>query len=73
VADINQDLKVSAQSLPLLPKSARAAVTAAQLLFTELNHKIGNTEATKLIETRISVGNFKKLSLVAKSFLGAKP
>ena len=73
VADINEDLKLSAQSLPLLPKSARAAVTAAQLLFTELNHKIGNTEATKLIETRISVGNFKKLSLVVKSFLGAKP
>ena len=73
VADINEDLKLSAQSLPLLPKSARAAVTAAQLLFTELNHKIGNTEATKLIETRISVGNFKKLSLVIKSFLGAKP
>jgi phytoene/squalene synthetase len=73
VSDINQDLKLSALSLPLLPKSARAAVTAAQLLFTELNHKIGNTEATKLIETRISVGNFKKLSLVIKSFLGAKP
>jgi phytoene/squalene synthetase len=73
VKDINQDLKLSALSLPLLPKSARAAVTAAQLLFTELNHKIGNTEATKLIETRISVGNFKKLSLVIKSFLGAKP
>jgi hypothetical protein len=48
-------------------------VTAAQLLFTELNHKIGNTEAKKLIETRISVGNSKKLWLLAKSFLGAKP
>lgn len=73
VADINEDLKVSAQSLPLLPKSARAAVTAAQLLFTELNQTIGNTEAKKLIETRISVGNAKKLWLLAKSFLGAKP
>lgn len=73
VADINEDLKVSAASLPLLPKSARAAVTAAHLLFAELNLKIGNTEASKLIETRISVGNFTKLSLVVKSFLGAKP
>lgn len=73
VADINEDLKVSAQSLPLLPRSARAAVTAAQLLFTELNQTIGNTEAKKLIETRISVGNAKKLWLLAKSFLGAKP
>lgn len=73
VADINQDLKVSALSLPLLPRSARAAVTAAQLLFAELNQAIGNTEAKKLIETRISVGNAKKLWLLAKSFLGAKP
>ncbi len=73
VADINADLAVSAQSLPLLPRSARPAVTAAQLLFTELNNKIGNTEAIKLIETRISVGNFKKLWLRVKSFLGAKP
>ncbi len=73
VADINADLAVSAQSLPLLPRSARPAVTAAQLLFTELNNKIGNTEAIKLIETRISVGNFKKLWLLVKSFLGAKP
>ncbi|MEY4328112.1 MAG: hypothetical protein RIR71_782 [Actinomycetota bacterium] len=73
VADINSDLAVSAQSLPLLPRSARPAVTAAQLLFTELNNKIGNTEAIKLIETRISVGNFKKLWLLVKSFLGAKP
>ena len=73
VADINADLAVSAQSLPLLPRSARAAVTAAQLLCTGLNNKIGNTEAIKLIETRISVGNFKKLWLLVKSFLGAKP
>ncbi len=73
VADINADLEISAKSLPLLPRSARPAVTAAQLLFTELNHKIGNTDAKKLIETRISVGNFKKLWLLAKSFLGAKP
>ncbi len=73
VKDINADLAISAQSLPLLPMSARPAVTAAQLLFTELNSKIGNTEAKKLIETRISVGNFRKLWLLAKSFLGAKP
>ncbi len=73
VKDINADLAISAQSLPLLPRSARPAVTAAQLLFTELNSKIGNTEAKKLIETRISVGNFRKLWLLSKSFLGAKP
>lgn len=73
VADIDNDLSISAQSLPLLPTSARVAVTAAQLLFAELNRKIGNTSAKDLINTRISVSNFKKLILVTRAFLGAKP
>jgi phytoene/squalene synthetase len=73
VQDIEQDLEQSAMSLPLLPRSSRVAVTAAQLLFAELNSKIGNTSAKDLINTRISVSNFKKLFLVARAFLGAKP
>ncbi|MBJ7280338.1 MAG: squalene/phytoene synthase family protein, partial [Rhodoluna sp.] len=40
VQDINNDLAVSAQSIKLIPKSARKAVVSAQLLFTELNDKI---------------------------------
>jgi 15-cis-phytoene synthase len=73
VADIEKDLAVSAAALPLLPRSARVAVTAAQSLFAELNRKIGNTSAADLINTRISVSNFSKLGLVGRAFLGAKP
>jgi 15-cis-phytoene synthase len=73
VDDIEQDLRVSAASLPLLPRSARVAVTAAQLLFAELNKRIGNTSAKDLINTRISVPNRTKLVLVGRAFLGAKP
>lgn len=73
VQDIEKDLRVSAASLPLLPRSARVAVTAAQLLFGELNRKIGNTSAKDLINTRISVPNLTKLVLVGRAFLGAKP
>lgn len=73
VADIDQDLKVSALSLPLLPRSSRVAVTAAQLLFAELNRNIGNTSAQDLINTRISVNNFRKLLLVFRAYLGVKP
>ena len=73
VEDIERDLAVSAASLPLLPKSARVAVTAAQLLFAELNRKIGNTSAQDLINTRISVSNLSKLGLVSRALLGAKP
>lgn len=73
IADIDADLRLSAQSLPLLTRGARVAVTAAQLLFAELNRKIGNTSAQDLINTRISVSNLTKLVLVLRAFLGAKP
>jgi 15-cis-phytoene synthase len=73
VADIDKDLAVSSAALPLLPRSARVAVTAAQMLFSELNRKIGNTSAEDLINTRISVSNFSKLGLVLRAYLGAKP
>lgn len=72
VEDIRKDLSESAKTLPLLPSDARRAVAAAQLLFTELNEKIGTTEAAKLINSRISVSNFKKLLLLVRAILGAK-
>ena len=72
VEDIRKDLAESAKSLPLLPKDARRAVTAAQLLFTELNEKIGTTEASKLINTRISVSNSRKITLLLRAIMGVK-
>jgi len=73
VADIDQDIALAASSLPLLPSGARPAVTAALLLFAELNRKIARTPAAELIDTRISVSNPKKLLLVLRANLGAKP
>ena len=70
VEDIEKDISISNASLPLLPISARRAVTAAELLFAELNQKIRNTSAEKLIETRISVGTPKKILILLRSFLG---
>lgn len=72
-SDIDNDLRVSAEALPLLPKSSRTAVTAALLLFGELNRKIGNTSAQDLINTRISVNNLAKLALLVRASLGVKP
>lgn len=71
--DIENDLRVSADSLPLLPRLARTAVLAALLLFGELNRKIGNTSAKDLINTRISVSNIAKLALLVRALLGVKP
>ncbi len=73
VEDIRKDLANSAKTLPLLDPAARKAVTAAQLLFQELNEKISKTSASELISTRISVSNARKLILLIKSYLGAKP
>jgi phytoene/squalene synthetase len=70
VEDIEKDISTSNASLPLLPISARRAVTAAELLFAELNQKIRNTSAEKLIETRISVGTPKKILILLRSFIG---
>ncbi len=72
VADINADLAVSAESLPLLPTSARRAVTAAQLLFTQLNDQIAKTSAEELITKRISVSAKQKTALLIRAVLGAK-
>lgn len=72
VADINNDLAVSAQSLPLLPRSARRAVTAAQLLFTQLNNQIGRTSAKDLITKRISVSAAQKTALLIKAVMGVR-
>jgi phytoene/squalene synthetase len=72
VADIDKDLRVSAESLPLLPSSARRAVAAAQLLFTQLNRQISKTSAQELINRRISVGAAQKLALLIKAVIGVK-
>lgn len=72
VADINADLAVSAESLPLLPISARRAVTAAQLLFTQLNQEIAKTSAEELITKRISVSAAQKTALLIRAVIGVK-
>lgn len=72
VADIDKDLRVSAESLPLLPSSARRAVAAAQLLFTQLNRQISMTSAQELINRRISVGAAQKIALLIRAVMGVK-
>jgi len=73
VADIAADLIVAANSIRLLPKDVRPAVSAAQFLFQELTTKVAATPASVLITTRIRVSNPRKLALVAKALLGVTP
>jgi phytoene/squalene synthetase len=73
VADIAADLIVAANSIRLLPKDVRPAVSAAQFLFEELTKKVAATPAKVLISTRIRVSNPRKLVLVTKALLGVTP
>ena len=73
IDDIEADLALSAATLGLLPKSSRKAVAAAQMFFAELNTRIRNTPAEKLIETRISVPNLVKITILLKALLGVVP
>ncbi len=72
IADIDKDLAISSSSLGLLPRPARRAVAAAQLLFTELNREIEKTPASELINKRISVGKTRKLAVLIRALMGAK-
>ncbi len=72
VMDIESDLLVSSQSLPLLPPEARRAVAAAQLLFTKLNQQISKTSAQDLMTRRISVTGLQKTGLLMRALLGVK-
>jgi len=73
VADIQADLRKSAESIPLIPKGSRRAVVAAYLLFEALNKKIAATPASEIIRRRIRVSNFSKLLIVGKAWMGATP
>ena len=73
VADINDELRVSAESLPNLPKNSRRAVAAAQMFFTELNNQIGKAPADRLISERIRVSNPRKVGILIRAWFGVLP
>jgi phytoene/squalene synthetase len=73
VADINDELRISAQSLPNLPKNSRRAVAAAQMFFTELNNQIGKAPADRLISERIRVSNPRKVGILIRAWFGVLP
>jgi phytoene/squalene synthetase len=73
LADIRADLSTSSQALKFLPASSRKAVSAAQMLFTELANRIEKTPAEQLLRARISVPNSTKLFIVIKALIGVVP
>lgn len=68
VADIDAELAIANRELPNLPQSASRAVSAALLLFAELNRKIALTPAAKLATTRIRVSNPRKFLIILRAY-----
>lgn len=73
LADIRSDLKESSKALKFLPVSSRKAVSAAQMLFTELANIISKTPAEQMLKARISVPNSTKFFIVLKALIGVVP
>ncbi len=71
--DIDQDLAHSAAALPLLPPSARRAVSLAHALFEALGERIRKTPATVLQTSRISVPDVIKAVLALRVLTGFVP
>ncbi|WP_108249111.1 phytoene/squalene synthase family protein [Planctomonas deserti] len=71
--DIDDDLRVSAATLPRLPASSRRAVALAQSLFTELAVRLRETPAQQIATSRVRVPNPVKLRLAAEAAVGRTP
>jgi phytoene/squalene synthetase len=71
--DIDNDLRVSAVTVALLPRGSRRAVALAHGLFAELSTRIRATPAEELRRTRVRVPNPVKLRIATGVVLGRKP
>ena len=70
---IREDLNASSAVLKFLPVSSRKAVSAAQMLFTELANRIEKTPAEQMLRARISVPTSSKLFIAVKALIGVVP
>ena len=71
--DIDHDLSLSAQALPLLPPRPRRAVALAHALFDELGRQIRRTPAERVMSERASVPGWKKTTLALWVLAGGLP
>lgn len=61
--DIDRELEAAAATVPLLPRSSRRAVAAAQRLFAELSRRLRAVPAASLLTTRVRVPDPAKLRI----------
>ncbi|HEY4153370.1 MAG TPA: phytoene/squalene synthase family protein [Pseudolysinimonas sp.] len=61
--DIDRELGLAAETIPLLPSSSRRAVATARRLFAELSRRLRATPAGSLLTTRVRVPDPVKLGI----------
>jgi 15-cis-phytoene synthase len=71
--DIDNDLLVSGEVIPELPKGSRRAVALAQGLFAELSRRLRATPASDLVRSRVRVPNPIKATIALGAALGRRP
>ncbi len=71
--DIDDDLSVSGEVIPELPKGSRRAVALAQGLFAELSRRLRATPASELVRSRVRVPNPIKATIALGAALGRRP
>jgi len=70
VADIDDDLRVAGDIIPVLPATSRRAVALAHGLFAELNRRLEATPASSLIRARVRVPDPVKVRIALASAAG---
>jgi phytoene synthase len=70
VADIDDDLRVAGDIIPVLPGSSRRAVALAHGLFAELNRRLEATPASSLIRARVRVPDPVKVRIALAAAAG---
>lgn len=72
VKEIEADFKQARAGLALLPGRSKLAVLVAYYYYLVLLQKIGRTRASKIIQVRIRISNFRKILLFFKAQLVCK-
>ncbi len=69
IEDIESDFKEAFSGIKRLPLEAKFGVYTAYVYYKRLLKKLNNTPSKEILNTRISVSNPMKISLLAKSFV----
>jgi len=67
IQDIEKDFNSAFVGIKKLPKRSKLAVLIAYYYYMSLLKKIKKTQANRILESRISVSNFKKMLLLLKA------